>query len=56
MAITAVKILQNKNKTQENVNTRLELQRVMDPLTTYVEGKSIAKLRNEKKTAHDIPP
>ena len=48
MAITAVDIIKNK-KMQEDVKKRLELQRGMGPLTTYVEGKSIAQFRKEKK-------
>ena len=55
MAITACDIMKNK-KMQEDVKKRLELQRSMGPLTTYVEGKSIAQLRNEKKKRRTISP
>lgn len=55
MAITACDIMKNK-KMQEDVKKRLELQRSMGPLTTYVEGKSIAQLRTEKKRRRMISP
>ena len=39
---------------QDNINTRLELQRAVGPLTTYVEGKSVAELRREKRKKRRI--
>ena len=40
--------LTKKSEIQENVRQRLELQREFWPLTTFVNGKSVAQLRSEK--------